>query len=181
MSIKLDLRENAMFKDIFAEMDAKQESTQKLLLEERQKVKTYQEQVKAYRQQIQLLRAQAKENAKEIDRSILVLYQLMHFSVRTIATVVNKDSTYIEALIAQSVEATCYTEKRKAILNLHHNLELEPSLIASVYEMNEKEVQTMLDRGEFQINTASVQTQLMKTASQIECTNSFPSSTSSPE
>ena len=149
MSIKLDLRENAMFKDIFAEMDAKQESNQKLLLEERQKVKTYREQIKAYRQQIQLLREQAKENANKLDRGILTLYQRMHFSVNTIASVVNKDSTYIEALIAQSVEATCYTEKRKAILNLHHNLELEPSLIASVYEMNEKEVQTMLDRGEF--------------------------------
>ena len=150
MSVKLNLRENAMFKDMFAEIDAKQESTQKLLLEERQKAKTYRGQVKAYRQQIQLLREQVKEQANQIDRSILNLYQLMHFSVSTIATVVNKDSTYVEALIAQSVEATCYTEKRKAILNLHHNLKLEPSLIASVYEMSEKEVQIMLDRAEFQ-------------------------------
>jgi len=69
MPITIDLRENAMFKDMFAEIDAKQENTH-------------------------------------------------------------------------------YTEKRKAIFNLYHNLKLEPSLIASVYEMSEKEVQTMLDRGE---------------------------------
>ena len=96
MPITIDLRENALVKDLIAEVQAELE------LEHDEKLKA----IEAIAQSEKIERLQAEQEAEEahqrINNMILSLYQEFQMPIEQIARMANKDLAYIEDLIAKA-------------------------------------------------------------------------------
>ena len=80
MPITIDLRENAMVKDLIAEVQAETEVYRQLAEEQRQ-------QIEEERQQAEEQRQRAEEQRQHTRAAILNLYQTLHLEPALIATI----------------------------------------------------------------------------------------------
>lgn len=95
MPITIDLRENALVKDLIAEVQAEWE------LEHGEKLKAIEEIAES--EKVERLQAEqkAEQERQSINGMILSLYQEFQMPIEQIARMANKDLAYIEDLIAQ--------------------------------------------------------------------------------
>lgn len=109
MPITIDLRENALVKDLIAEVQAEWEleHDEKLKaieeMAESEKVERLQAEQKAEQEHQERLQAEeeAEEERQRINGMILSLYHEFQMPIEQIARMANKDLEYIEDLIAQ--------------------------------------------------------------------------------
>ncbi|AEE50717.1 hypothetical protein [Haliscomenobacter hydrossis] len=80
MPITIDLRENALVKDLIAEVQAETEVYRQLAKEQRR-------QIEEQRQQAEEQRQQAEEQRQHTRAAILNLYQTLHLEPTLIATI----------------------------------------------------------------------------------------------
>jgi hypothetical protein len=110
MPITIDLRENAMVKDLIAEVQAEWELEHHEKLKaieemaESEKVERLQAEQKAEQEHLERLQAEeeAEEERQRINSMILSLYQEFQMPIEQIARMANKDLEYIEDLIAKA-------------------------------------------------------------------------------
>ena len=117
MPITIDLRENALVKDLIAEVQAETEVYRQLAKEQRRQIEEQRQQAEEQRQQAEEQRQQAEEQRQQAEEQR-----------------------------QQAEEQRQHT--RAAILNLYQTLHLEPTLIATIFEISEQEVLGILEAAE---------------------------------
>ena len=95
MPITIDLRENAMVKDLIAEVQAEWE------LEHDEKLKAIEHVAESEKAERLHAEQEAEEERQRVNSMILSLYQEFQMPMEQIARMANKDLGYIEDLIAQ--------------------------------------------------------------------------------
>ena len=87
MPITIDLRENALVKDLIAEVQAETEVYRQLAKEQRRQIEEQRQQAEEQRQQAEEQRQQAEEQRQHTRAAILNLYQTLHLEPTLIATI----------------------------------------------------------------------------------------------
>ena len=106
MPIKIDLRENALIKDLIAEVRAEWELKHAPELKAIEQVVESEKAKRLQAEQEHQKRLQAKQEAEEdrqrINNMILALYQEFQMPIEQIAKIANHDPSYIKDLITQA-------------------------------------------------------------------------------